>query len=47
MKLHRLLAGAEVAGVTGPTDVEIQSVVYDSRKVTTGAIFFALRGEKL
>jgi UDP-N-acetylmuramoyl-L-alanyl-D-glutamate--2,6-diaminopimelate ligase len=47
MKLHRLLAGAEVAGVTGPTDVEIQSVVYDSRKVTPGAIFFALRGEKL
>jgi UDP-N-acetylmuramoyl-L-alanyl-D-glutamate--2,6-diaminopimelate ligase len=47
MKLQRLLAGAEVSGVTGSTDVEVESIAYDSRKVTPGAIFFALRGEKL
>jgi UDP-N-acetylmuramoyl-L-alanyl-D-glutamate--2,6-diaminopimelate ligase len=47
MKLQKLLAGAEIAGVTGPPDVEIQSIAYDSRKVTPGALFFALRGEKL
>ena len=47
LKLQRLLAGAEIGKIVGPGDVEIQSVAYDSRKVTPGAIFFALRGEKL
>jgi len=47
MKLQRLLAGVEIGKVVGPGDVEIHSVVYDSRKVTPGAIFFALHGEKL
>jgi UDP-N-acetylmuramoyl-L-alanyl-D-glutamate--2,6-diaminopimelate ligase len=47
MKLQRLLAGAEIGKIVGPGDVEIQSVAYDSRKATPGAIFFALRGEKL
>ena len=47
MKLQRLLAGAEIGKITGPADVEIQSVAYDSRKVTPGAIFFAMRGQKL
>lgn len=47
MRLQKLLAGAEIRGVTGGMDVEIQSIAYDSRKVTPGAIFFALRGAKL
>ena len=47
MKLQRLLAGAEIGKIVGPGDAEIQSVAYDSRKVTPGAIFFGLRGEKL
>ena len=47
MKLQKLLAGAEVGKIVGPADVEIESMAYDSRKVTPGAIFFALRGEKL
>jgi UDP-N-acetylmuramoyl-L-alanyl-D-glutamate--2,6-diaminopimelate ligase len=47
MRLQKLLAGAEIGGVTGPTEVDIQSIAYDSRKVTPGAIFFALRGKKL
>ena len=47
MKLRQLLAGAEIGTITGPTDVEIHSVAYDSRRVTPGGIFFALHGEKL
>ncbi|HXQ27120.1 MAG TPA: UDP-N-acetylmuramoyl-L-alanyl-D-glutamate--2,6-diaminopimelate ligase [Candidatus Acidoferrales bacterium] len=47
MRLQRLLAGAEIGKITGPADVEIESIAYDSRKVTPGAIFFALRGQKL
>jgi UDP-N-acetylmuramoyl-L-alanyl-D-glutamate--2,6-diaminopimelate ligase len=47
MKLNQLLSGSELGQVTGPTDVEIRSVVYDSRKVTPGSLFFALQGEKL
>jgi len=30
----------------GPVDVDIRAVAYDSRKVTPGALFFALQGEK-
>jgi UDP-N-acetylmuramoyl-L-alanyl-D-glutamate--2,6-diaminopimelate ligase len=45
--LDQLLRGAEIGKIAGPTDARIHSVAYDSRKVTPGAIFFALRGEKL
>jgi UDP-N-acetylmuramoyl-L-alanyl-D-glutamate--2,6-diaminopimelate ligase len=47
MKLQTLLAGVEVGKIVGLADIEIESVAYDSRKVMPGAIFFALRGEKL
>ena len=47
MELERLLAGAQIRNIVGSADTRIQSVAYDSRKVTPGAIFFALRGEKL
>jgi UDP-N-acetylmuramoyl-L-alanyl-D-glutamate--2,6-diaminopimelate ligase len=47
MKLRDILAGAEIGKITGPADIEIESMAYDSRKVRLGAIFFALRGEKL
>ena len=47
MKLQELLSGTELRQISGPSDTEIQSVAYDSRKVTSGALFFALRGEKL
>ncbi|HXX71151.1 MAG TPA: Mur ligase family protein, partial [Candidatus Acidoferrum sp.] len=47
MKLTDLLSGVELSQVTGPTDVDIRSVAYDSRKVTSGNLFFALHGEKL
>jgi UDP-N-acetylmuramoyl-L-alanyl-D-glutamate--2,6-diaminopimelate ligase len=47
MKLAELIAGAEVERTSGPADIDIRSVAYDSRKVTRGGLFFALRGEKL
>jgi UDP-N-acetylmuramoyl-L-alanyl-D-glutamate--2,6-diaminopimelate ligase len=47
MKLRELLSGLELGQVMGPTDVDIQSVAYDSRRVTPGSLFFALQGEKL
>jgi UDP-N-acetylmuramoyl-L-alanyl-D-glutamate--2,6-diaminopimelate ligase len=47
MKLESLLAGVEVGAITGPMDMDISSIACDSRQVTPGAVFFALRGEKL
>jgi len=47
MKLQELLRGTEISGLTGPADAEIRSIAYDSRRVTPGALFFALHGEKL
>jgi len=47
MKLRELLSGVELSQLTGPTDVDIQSVAYDSRKATSSCLFFALHGEKL
>lgn len=47
MKLEQVLAGLDIAAVNGPSAIEIASIECDSRKVTRGAIFFALRGAKL
>jgi UDP-N-acetylmuramoyl-L-alanyl-D-glutamate--2,6-diaminopimelate ligase len=47
MKLRDLIAGVETSRISGPADVEVHSVAYDSRKVEPGALFFALHGEKL
>jgi UDP-N-acetylmuramoyl-L-alanyl-D-glutamate--2,6-diaminopimelate ligase len=47
MRLDRLLAGVQTGRVTGASEVRIQAVAYDSRKVTPGAIFFALHGARL
>ncbi len=46
MRLRELLSGAEIARADDAPDVEVRSIAYDSRKVTPGALFFALRGEK-
>ncbi len=46
MNLCEMIEGIDVVRVTGPTDPAIVSVAYDSRKVTPGAFFFALPGEK-
>jgi UDP-N-acetylmuramoyl-L-alanyl-D-glutamate--2,6-diaminopimelate ligase len=47
IRLDELLAGAQTGRLSGAGGVRIQAVAYDSRKVTPGAIFFALHGEKL
>jgi UDP-N-acetylmuramoyl-L-alanyl-D-glutamate--2,6-diaminopimelate ligase len=47
MQLLDLIAGADTGRITGPANPEIRSIAYDSRKAEPGAIFFALRGEKL
>jgi UDP-N-acetylmuramoyl-L-alanyl-D-glutamate--2,6-diaminopimelate ligase len=47
MKLGEIFAGAEIGRITGPAEVEIWSVVYDSRKAAAGSVFVALQGQKL
>ncbi|MBT4483263.1 MAG: UDP-N-acetylmuramoyl-L-alanyl-D-glutamate--2,6-diaminopimelate ligase, partial [Candidatus Latescibacteria bacterium] len=44
MKLNELINGIETVEITGDTSVEISSLAYDSRKVTPGALFVAVRG---
>ena len=44
MKLRQLLAGIEVLAANVNMDTEIESVVYDSRKVTPGSLFVAITG---
>ncbi len=46
MTLKELLDGIETVEVTGDTSCEITGIVYDSRRVTPGALFVALHGEK-
>ena len=46
MKLRDLLLGAELTQPIEKADFEITSVAYNTRQVTPGAIFFAIRGEK-
>jgi UDP-N-acetylmuramoyl-L-alanyl-D-glutamate--2,6-diaminopimelate ligase len=47
MKLRELLSGSDLGQLSGPSNIDIESVAYDSRKVTLGSLFFALQGEKL
>ncbi|MBR4016666.1 MAG: UDP-N-acetylmuramoyl-L-alanyl-D-glutamate--2,6-diaminopimelate ligase [Oscillospiraceae bacterium] len=44
MKLSQLLAGMELLKSNVDMDIEITSVVYDSRKVTPGSLFVAISG---
>ena len=44
MILEKIIAGCGVTAVQGRTDIEIASVCNDSRKVTCGALFVAVRG---
>ena len=47
MKLEALLANTETVLIDGSLDREIQSIAYDSRQVKPGAVFVALKGEKV
>lgn len=44
MKLNQILSGISYTVITGSTDIEINDVVYDSRKVTRGDVFVCLKG---
>jgi len=44
MKLKDLLAGIGVIEATADMEMEVTSVVYDSRKVTPGSVFVAVAG---
>lgn len=44
MQLHQLLLGLPEARVSGPTDIVISSIAYDSREVRPGGLFIAYRG---
>ena len=44
MKLKELLSNCEYSVLNGSLDIEIKDVIYDSRKVTYGCAFVALKG---
>jgi UDP-N-acetylmuramoyl-L-alanyl-D-glutamate--2,6-diaminopimelate ligase len=44
MLLHELIARVPGARVSGPADLEISSIAYDSRAVRPGSLFMAIRG---
>jgi UDP-N-acetylmuramoyl-L-alanyl-D-glutamate--2,6-diaminopimelate ligase len=46
MRLRELLSGLNARSVTGDLDTEISDLSYDSRKVSSGDLFFAIRGTR-
>lgn len=44
MILRRIIEGSGVVAVTGSSEIEITAICNDSRKVTEGALFVAVRG---
>ena len=42
--LLELLRGCRVTQVIGPKNPEISAITFDSRKVSTGSLFVAIRG---
>jgi UDP-N-acetylmuramoyl-L-alanyl-D-glutamate--2,6-diaminopimelate ligase len=46
MRLDELVAGLPRARIVGDPSVEIDHLVYDSRKASPGTLFFCVRGEK-
>ena len=47
MKLEALLKNVATINVDGSLDREVTAVAYDSRRVKQGAIFVAMKGEKV
>ena len=44
MQLSNILKNIEYTLIKGNTETEISDVIYDSRKVTEGTVFVALKG---
>src|SRR2546426_6839689 len=47
MKLEDLLKGCSVRAATGDLSIEILGLAYDSREVSPGYVFFAIRGTRM
>ena len=46
MKIDEILKDIEVVSLKGDTNGEISDIVFDSRKVTPGSLFVAVKGYK-
>src|SRR5271170_3074038 len=46
VRLAKLLRGVDAKAAAAHSDLEIQEIAYDSRKVKPGTLFVAIRGEK-
>jgi UDP-N-acetylmuramoyl-L-alanyl-D-glutamate--2,6-diaminopimelate ligase len=46
MKLKEIIRGLETTAIRGDSGVDITAIAYDSRKVTPGCLFVAMRGER-
>ncbi len=46
MKLYDLVSGVDYECLSGNTDIDITGITSDSRKVTAGGLFIAIRGAK-
>ncbi|MBK7712168.1 MAG: UDP-N-acetylmuramoyl-L-alanyl-D-glutamate--2,6-diaminopimelate ligase [Bacteroidales bacterium] len=44
MKIKEILNGIEVVAITGDENTPVESIVFDSRKVTAGSLFVAVKG---
>jgi len=47
MQLKSLLSRVNPSRISGPADIDIGSIAYDSRRVKKGSLFIALKGEKV
>ena len=47
MTLRELISGLKARGVRGDLETEILGLAYDSRQVSAGDLFFAIRGTRL
>jgi UDP-N-acetylmuramoyl-L-alanyl-D-glutamate--2,6-diaminopimelate ligase len=46
MKIEEILKGIDVVSVTGETSTDISGIEFDSRKVTRGSLFVAVKGHE-
>ncbi|MGF7058806.1 UDP-N-acetylmuramoyl-L-alanyl-D-glutamate--2,6-diaminopimelate ligase [Brassicibacter mesophilus] len=47
MKLSKLISELEIVSINGETDIDINSINHDSRKVIQGSLFIAIKGFKV
>jgi len=47
MKIEKILRGIDIISMTGNSDPVISGIEFDSRKITAGSLFVAVKGSKL